>query len=390
MNHIKYIIGAIFIICCTANRAQEAVHNFGTIQIHNSAMVGFHMDLINNGSFDQNLGLVGFYGENNSIKVSGAFSPIFYDTEILVDKGLFLDTSIGVLNNGNLISGDVITPRNHTAVFPNFIEDAFYVGENDVSMVDGYAAMTNKSVFTFPVGDDERLRPLSINSNATNSFAKCAYFYENPNTTSINGKNYQITKKASKYLSVSTKEFWHLEGDIPSYITLTWDELSNVGAFAEYVSDIKVIGWHNEQGMWVNLGNTNVDGSMTYGSVTSELFIPNDYDIITLGGNDDKLEDFSTIELDNYFLTPNGDGQNDLLVLEGIEKSPSNSIQIFNRYGILVYSKENYQNEFNGVSNRSSVIDKGSGLDSGIYFYIITLNDLKQKHQGYLYLISRQ
>ena len=390
MQFIKYILCSIILLLPKMGNAQDAVHNFGTIQIHNSAMVGFHMDLINNGSFDQNLGLVGFYGENTSIKVSGAFSPVFYDTEILVDKGLFLDTSIGVLNNGNLISGDVITPRNHTAVFPNFIEDAFYVGENDVSMVDGYAAMTNKNVFTFPVGDDERLRPLSINSNAVNSFSKCAYFYENPNTTSINGKSYQINKKASKYLSVSTKEFWHLEGDMPSFITLTWDELSNIGAFAEYVTDIKVIGWHIEQGMWVNLGNTNVEGSMTYGSVTSELFIPNDYDIITLGGNDDKLEDFSTIELDNYFLTPNGDGQNDLLVLEGIEKSPSNSIQIFNRYGILVYSKENYQNEFNGVSNRSSVIDKGSGLDSGIYFYIITLNDLKQKHQGYLYLISRQ
>ncbi len=370
--------------------AQEAVHNFGTIQIHNSAMVGFHLDLINNGTFDENMGLVGFYGENTSIKVSGAFSPIFYDTEILVDKGLFLDTSIGVLNNGNLISGDVITPRNHTAVFPNFIEDAFYVGENDVSMVDGYAAMTNKNAFTFPVGDDERLRTLSINSIRINSFVKCAYFYENPNTTSINGKNYQINKKASKYLSVSSKEFWHLEGDIPSHITLTWDEYSNVGTFAEYVSDIKVVGWHREQGTWVNLGNTNVEGGMAYGEVTSDLFIPNDYEIITLGGNDDKLEDFSTIELDNYFLTPNGDGQNDLLVLEGIEKSPSNSIQIFNRYGVMVYSKENYQNEFKGVSNRNSVIDKGSGLDSGIYFYIITLNDLRQKHQGYLYIISKQ
>lgn len=370
--------------------SQEAVHNFGTIQIHNTAKVGFHMDLINNGNFDQNLGLVGFYGENTSIKVSGAFSPIFYDTEILVDKGLFLDTSIGVINNGNLISGDVITPRNHTSVFPNFMDDAFYVGENDVSMVDGYAALTNKDVFTFPVGDDNRLRPLSINSNGINAFVKCAYFYENPHTTSINGKNYQSNKKQSKYLSVSDNEFWHLEGDIPSLITLTWDELSNVGAFAEYISDIKVVGWHREQGTWVILGNTNVEGSMVYGSVTSELFIPNDYEIITLGGNDDKLEDFSTVELDNYFLTPNGDGQNDLLVLEGIEKSPSNSIQIFNRYGVMVYSKENYQNEFIGESNRNSVIDKGAGLDSGIYFYIITLNDLKQKHQGYLYIISKQ
>lgn len=388
---MKFFIKFFLLLFCTSFLvAQEAVHNYGSIQMHGNVSVGFHMDLINDGSFDQNLGLAGFYGENTSIKISGAFSPIFYDTEIVVDKGLFLDTSIGVLNNSNLISGDIITPRNHTSVFPNFINDAFYVGENDISLVDGYAAMTNKDAFTFPVGDDERLRPLSINSTEMNPFVKCAYFYENPNTISINGKNYQINKKTSKYLSVSEKEFWHLEGDVPSSITLTWDEWSNINVFAKYISDIKVVGWHKEQKTWVNLGSVDVQGEMNYGSVTSEVFIPNEYEIITLGGNDDKLEEYATIELDNYFMTPNGDGRNDFLVLEGIEKSTDNSIQIFNRYGVLVYSKTNYQNEFEGISNKSLVIDRGSGLASGIYFYIITMNDLRQKHQGYLYISSNE
>ncbi len=365
--------------------AQEDIHNHGNIQIHDETSIGFHIDFVNDGIFEQNTGLAGFYNDD-ALTVSGTFSPSFYDIEIVVDNGLFLDTAINIINNGNLISGDVITPRNHTSVFTNFINDAFYVGENDVSLIDGYAAMANKDTFTFPVGDDNRLRPLTMASNAINALAKCAYFYENPNTISINGKNYQINKKTSKYLSVSKKEFWHLEGDMPSTITLTWDEWSNISALAEYVSDIKVVGWHKEQKTWVNLGNTNVEGGMTYGSVTSELFIPNEYEIITLGGNDDKLEDYATIELDNYFMTPNGDGRNDILVLEGIEKSPNNSIQIFNRYGVMVYSKSNYKNEFNGISNRSSAIDKGSGLDSGVYFYIITLNDLRRKHQGYLYI----
>ena len=46
------------------------------------------------------------------------------------------------------------------------------------------------------------------------------------------------------------------------------------------------------------------------------------------------LETFETIELDNYYMTPNGDGQNDVLTIEGIENSPNNSLQIFNRYGV--------------------------------------------------------
>ena len=113
---------------------------------------------------------------------------------------------------------------------------------------------------------------------------------------------------------------------------------------------------------------------------------PNDYEIITIGGNDDLLETFDTIELDNYYMTPNGDGQNDLLVIEGIERSTSNSLQIFNRYGVLVYTKKNYSNDFNGHSNRDNAIKRNAGLESGIYFYIITFNDLMQKHQGYLYI----
>ena len=380
----------IALYLCTTCFAQEAVHNYGSLQLHGTGSVGFHADLINDGNFDQNSGLVGFYGDNKSLTVSGAFNPIFYDAEIVVDYGLYLDTGIGVINNGNLITGDVITPRNNTDIFPNFINDAFYVGENDVSLVDGYAAMSNKSTFTFPVGDDERLRPLTITSASPNLLVKCAYFYESPNTPSTFSKGYQTTATATEFLAISEKEFWHLAGAVPAKVTLTWDDWSDINVFATYISDIKVVGWHNKQKKWVNLGNTDVYGGMAYGWVTSEEFIPDDYDIITLGGNNDKLEQFSTIELDNYFMTPNGDGRNDYLVLDGIERSPDNTIQIFDRYGILVYSKKNYQNDFNGISNRNSVLNRNSGLASGIYFYIIVMNDLKQKHQGYLYISSKE
>ena len=382
----------LIIISCfsTFSNAQEAVYNYGSMQIHGTTMVGFHMDLINDGDFDQNSGLVGFYGFDKSLSVSGTNNPVFYDAEISVDQGLFLNTEIGVTNNINLIVGDVITPRIDTNVSANFIANAFYVGENDVSLIDGYAAFTNKDNFTFPVGDDERLRPLSINSQEINPLVKCAYFYEDPNSPSVFGKSFQTQKTASEYMSVSEREYWHLEGGILTSVTLTWDEWSNIGSLAEYLGDLKVVGWHKEQQTWVNLGNTNVEGGLVRGSVTSRPFIPNDYEIITLGGNADMVEQFDTIELDNYFMTPNGDGKNDYLVLDGIEKSPHNSIQIFNRYGVLVYSKDNYKNEFDGTSNRNMVVARGSGLATGIYFYIITMHDLKQRHQGYLYLSLTQ
>ena len=139
-----YILGLFLILNCALIKAQEEIHNFGNLQLHETAMVGFHSDFTNDGGFDQNLGLAGFYQEDRSITISGAFAPIFYDAEIAVDHGLILETSIGATNNVNLISGDIITPRNNTFTFANFLDNAFYTGENHVSLVDGYATITNK------------------------------------------------------------------------------------------------------------------------------------------------------------------------------------------------------------------------------------------------------
>lgn len=367
---------------------QEAIHNYGPMQIHNAAQVGFHTDLVNDGVFDQNSGLVGFYSDFGSLTVSGINAPVFYDAEVVVENGLVLETTIGVNNNGNLITGDILTPRNQSNVYSNFYDDSFYTGESSVSKINGYAAMTNKAAFIFPVGNDDRLRPLTISSEAVNPLVKCAYFFEDPNDSKILNAIFNTSKRASEYISVSNKEFWRLEGDLPSRVTLTWDEYSNIPALGQYISDLKVVGWSKAENQWVNLGNTAVTGGMAYGSVTSEIFVPGDYEIITLGGNDDLLETFETIELDNYYMTPNGDGQNDILVIEGLEQSPANSLQIFNRYGVLVYTKDNYNNDFRGQSNRDNAIQRDAGLESGIYFYIVTLPTLRQKHQGYLYIAN--
>lgn len=369
---------------------QEAVHNYGTIQIHDTGLVGFHMDVINDGAFNRNMGLVGFYGENKSITLSGISNPVFYDTEVAVDENLYVNNTIGILNNLNLISGDIITSRSNSDININFQNEAFYTGEGNATKIDGYAAISNKDTFTFPVGQDNRLRPLSIASNSINDYAKSAYFYEDPNSPSIFGISFNTENLEDEFLSVNTYEFWHLDSNIPSQVTLTWDENSYISLLAEFITDLKVVGWSAQERQWVNLGNADVQGDMENGSITSEEFIPNDYQILTIGGNNDMLETLSNIQLDNYYMTPNGDGVNDTLVIEGIENSPNNNIQIFDRYGVMVYSRQNYNNDFNGISNRESVLSRNKGLASGIYYYIITLNDLNIRHQGYLYLTTYQ
>lgn len=386
MKTIRQIVSILVLAATLFAHSQDAVHNYGNMQVHESAMVGFHMDVINDGTFDENLGLVGFYNEEKTLSISGAFSPVFYDTEVSVEDGLYLDIPVEIKNNFNFINGNLYTPKDRSNAYLKFTEDSFYVGEGNKTKIDGYASTENKDTFTFPVGDGDRIRPLSIATSEPQNFYKCAYFYEDPNNPLSFDTTFSTENKDINVLEVSSTEFWRLEGDSPVNATLSWDENSDIESLGEYTSDLTVAGWSKSLKKWTNLGNTALKGSNDSGYITSEPFIPDEYEIITIGGAIDLNETLSTIELGNYFLTPNGDGKNDFLVIDGIAESPNNLLQIFNRYGVLVYYKENYNDEFEGLSNRDMVVKGNIGLPSGVYFYIIVLKDLKIRHQGYLYL----
>lgn len=69
--------------------------------------------------------------------------------------------------------------------------------------------------------------------------------------------------------------------------------------------------------------------------------------------------------------TPNGDGKNDTWRIPGIERFPDNEVEIYNRWGSVVFSRKGYTSDWPGVS------DSGKELPSGGYYYVIRLNDLQ-------------
>jgi gliding motility-associated-like protein/uncharacterized repeat protein (TIGR01451 family) len=81
--------------------------------------------------------------------------------------------------------------------------------------------------------------------------------------------------------------------------------------------------------------------------------------------------------------TPNNDGANDLFRIDCIESYPNNELKVYNRYGALVYSKQHYENDWNGTANVSGVISRGDMLPTGTYFYVIDIGDGTVK-QGWL------
>ena len=365
-------------------QAQTALYNSGNIRIHNQGQLGFHTDLINDAAFDENVGLAGFYG-TALLNVSGAFAPTFFDVELLNDQGVFLQTGINNTNNTNFVLGDFLTPRDQSGSYLNYLQNAFYTGENDLTKVDGYAAVTQQQNFTFPIGDSQQLRPLILSSESVNPLAKCAYFYENPGSPSSLDVSFDPALNARDLGAVSTTEFWRLEGSVPSTISISWNERSDIAALTDDINTIMVVGWSKASRQWIPLGGTVAVGDLSTGFVASETFVPDDYEALTFGTMDVPA-DFLTLE--NYLVTANGDGINDVLMIpELLELSPNNHLKIYNRFGSLVFEQENYTDQFNGYANVDNfVIDRQQGLPADVYFYVVTMDDLGLDFQGFLYL----
>ncbi len=67
-------------------------------------------------------------------------------------------------------------------------------------------------------------------------------------------------------------------------------------------------------------------------------------------------------------ITPNGDGKNDVLRIDGIEQYPDNELVIFGRWGDILYKAKPYQNDWQGVNQT------GGELPEGTYYYVLRLN----------------
>ncbi|URC12128.1 gliding motility-associated C-terminal domain-containing protein [Flavobacterium sp. B183] len=163
-------------------------------------------------------------------------------------------------------------------------------------------------------------------------------------------------------------------------------------------------------GTWIDTNNTGaLNGSVvtTFGLPTGNYSF--EYQIkdeacprslvVNLAVNDDcKVLACGTILVHNAF-SPNNDGINDRFVIDHIEDTacyPDNSVEIYNRWGVLVFDTKNYNNTtnaFDGISRGRTTVSQSDGLPTGTYFYILNYTSVDgngaiqmNKKDGYLYL----
>ncbi|MGV8879024.1 MAG: gliding motility-associated C-terminal domain-containing protein [Sphingobacteriaceae bacterium] len=78
--------------------------------------------------------------------------------------------------------------------------------------------------------------------------------------------------------------------------------------------------------------------------------------------------------------SPNGDGINDLWLVEGLEADPNARIQIYNRYGILVFTCSGERPVWDGKSGNKDI-------PAGVYYYLIFSKNMNKPLKGSVAII---
>ncbi|MGB5229272.1 MAG: gliding motility-associated C-terminal domain-containing protein, partial [Eudoraea sp.] len=127
--------------------------------------------------------------------------------------------------------------------------------------------------------------------------------------------------------------------------------------------------------------DTNGDGDFSNDDMDADG-IP---DYLEPNASEEDIEVFNVV-------TPNGDGVHDVLSIRGLEDFPNNTIRIYNRWGVQVYTTNAYNtqgNVFDGTSQGRATVDIDNKLPVGTYFYILDYeNDdgIMKSLSGYIYI----
>jgi gliding motility-associated-like protein len=185
----------------------------------------------------------------------------------------------------------------------------------------------------------------------------------------------------------STSCSWDISGTepVPTYIQ---SETCNAAEFDPIDLASLLPSGTPTTGTWVNMISVNgligsvfngwqiLDGDYVFRYEITGGICPTIFDITINVNNDCAVLACQNIIVHNAF-TPNGDGLNEYFFIENIDDItcyPTNSVEIYNRWGVLVYEAKNYDNnsiKFTGVSEGRATVSKSAELPAGTYFYML-------------------
>lgn len=256
------------------------------------------------------------------------------------------------------------------------LADGNYTIVYDLSVAN--ASTANSIIVTFTGGNASFAIPSSLLTNAGNTTITIQDLITNTtfcgtSTLAINPITFVITDEATPTIITDGNVFCiqdnptiaDLTANVSPAGTITWYDAATGGT--AYLGTEALINGNTYYASIVIGGgcesSVRLEVTVDLTSGCSELFIPDGF-------------------------SPNNDGLNDEFYIKNInDLYPNFKLEIFNRYGNIVYTGGINTPNFNGKSNESTFIGKEI-LPSGVYFYILYFNDSTNKEpvQGRLYL----
>lgn len=408
MNVQKYLVGILLLsslsilkaqtsnigdITITPNTQMSVVNNLdnkssGTII--NDGVLFVYSNLNNDGVVDYiNEGLTRFEG-NNSQTISGTniiylYNAIFNNNA--VQPAFKLSGDVSVENEVNFNNG-IVNNEDFGGSF-TFEPFAEHINTTDNSYVDGQVIKVGDNSFNYPIGDGGyyRYAEISAPDNIDDVFTG-KFFFTNPDI------NYPLENRTGIIELIDNQEYWTITNDSGNsqiVLTLSWDDDTTTPetVVADPKTAIHIVRWDEFRQLWVDEGGV-VDESARTVSTPIQL---EDYGVFTLARIKEEILLPEDVVVYNA-VSPNGDGKNDYFFIDNIQNLANNSLEVYNRWGVKVFSTTNYDtsdNVFRGVSEGRLTIE-GDLLPSGTYFYVLTYDyssngsTQRVEQAGFLYL----
>lgn len=311
---------------------------------------------INNGTYDAGTGKFTLNSPGDQIVnhnaqaferliIRGGGNKIF-QADIKINEDLDLQNGILVSANGAKL---VIS------------ENAQITGGSASSYVAGplYLNLSSNNAL-YPIGTNTQYLPVTL-SNINSSNALLGFEVVAPNPISAFATD-EISELSTDYAWQMTVENGLYEGAI---ITLPVEDQNFIIDMEQAI----VVQSLSLDDPYTSLGSSNYAGNSTKGTVTSlENALGTFYSIGYFDGT--PKENLDGISVINAITPETQDGKHDFLKIQNIEQYPNNKVNIYNRWGDLVYEISGYNNDdviFTGISN----VKNGVKLDNGTYFYAI-------------------
>lgn len=355
-----------------------------------------YADFKNDGLFtytDLSNGKTSFLGKQmqliEGLEIAHFQNILFDNTSALAP--FHLNTAIEIGNNAAFKNGIIDAASYNGKMI--FDDNAFHSDASNLSFVDGKVENLGNLEFEFPVGDDVYFRPSYNDKSANaNNIYTTQYFFESAGTL------HPYTSKENVILSIDEAEYWNItqnQGSEKIVLSITLDTHTTPSLFFEESNEteLAIVRWDENSSKWINEGGVTTD--LVTGADYSKLITTqvSGYGLFTIAivpkANPEPPTDIIVFNA----VSPNGDGINDTFHIQGIDNYPDNRVEIYNRWGVKVYDANSYNesdNMFRGYSDGRETVNRGVGLPTGTYFYILKYNKNSEiiNKTGYLYITN--